>query len=57
MAIVMTSQRPIWTSRRALVRAVVVILLLGIALGAVAWLGLAMLWDAVFGEGPVFLPS
>ncbi|WP_433425149.1 hypothetical protein ACQP1V_19835 [Microtetraspora malaysiensis] len=48
-------QRPARRSPRALVKLVVVTLLLGIAIGAGIFWALALLWDALWGEGPMFL--
>lgn len=45
---------PSW---RAFVKVVVVALVLGVAIGAAAWGALALLWDAIWGAGPQFLPG
>ncbi|MFF3671993.1 hypothetical protein [Microtetraspora malaysiensis] len=50
-------RRPARRSPRALVKLVVVTLLLGAAIGAGVFLALALLWDALWGDGPMFLPG
>ncbi|WP_185949366.1 hypothetical protein [Microbispora sp. KK1-11] len=50
-------RRPIRRSPYALVKLVVVTLLLGAAIGAGVFLALALMWRALWGEAPVFLPG
>ncbi|MGI5156000.1 hypothetical protein [Microbispora sp. CA-102843] len=50
-------QRQTRRSPHALVKLIVVTLLLGAAIGAGVFLALALLWDAFWGEGPMFFPG
>ncbi|GIH40964.1 hypothetical protein Mco01_39640 [Microbispora corallina] len=51
------SPRPIPPRWVSLLRLVVVTLVLGAAIGAGVWWALALLWHAIWGEGPMWLPG